>query len=193
MVRNAVIFSFIIFILLSCKDQVKEYSGFTQKELEYLLASTEIKVWERVSREEDGAEVIPDDCGMDNFLIFFQGDVGKPKDLLYAYNPNICDSLDFCNLHPDFCNSNVTNCAANPVLCDDLQEGLLYIGTWYAKAPFIVNSRSDTLVFTINGKTESIHVTDISSEYATFVYKNRQSTTGGTIEETYKYLSPIPE
>lgn len=193
MVKNAVIFSFIIFILISCKDQVKEYSGFTQKELEYLLASTEIKVWERVSREEDGVEVISDDCGMDNFLIFVQGDVGKPKDLLYAYNPNMCDSLDFCNLHPDFCISNTTLCAANPTLCDDLQEGLLYIGAWYAKAPFIVNSRSDTLVFTINGKTESIHVTGISSEYATFVYKNRQSASGGTIEETYKYLLPITE
>lgn len=193
MVKNAVIFSLILFALYSCKDKVKEFSGFTQKELEYLIASTNAKVWERVSREEDGEEVFPDDCGMDNFLIFEQGNVGAPKKLLYAYNPGICDSLDFCNLHPDFCMADIANCAADPAFCDDFQEGILYIGTWYAKAPFIVNSRSDTLIFTINGKSESIHVTDISSEYATFVYKNRQSSTGGTIEETYKYLSPTGE
>ncbi len=193
MVKKAVIILWIIFAFYSCKDKVKEFSGFTQKELEFLLSSTDAKVWERVSREEDGEEVIPDDCSMDNYIIFLQGDVGKPKDLLYAYNPGICDSLDFCNLHPDFCISDTANCAANPVLCDGLQEGLLYIGTWYAKAPFVVNSRTDTLVFTINGKNESIHVTDISSKYATFVYKNRQGAAGGTIEETYMYLSPTNE
>lgn len=193
MAKNIVFFLFIILSFAACKDNVKEFSGFTQKEMEFLLASYELKVWERISRMENGEEVIPGDCGLDNYLIFVTGNIGVPKNLFYAYNPGICDSLDFCNLHPDFCLADKANCADDPAACDDLPEGVLYIGSWYAKAPFIVNDRSDTLVFEINGKTESIHVTDISSEYATFVYKNRQSASGGAVEEIYRYLKPTAE
>ncbi|MCK5209374.1 MAG: hypothetical protein KAQ79_15175, partial [Cyclobacteriaceae bacterium] len=87
---------------------MKQFNGFTQKEMEYLLASDDFKVWERISQEENGEEILPDDCGMENYLIFLQGSVGQPKPLLYAYNPLLCDSLDFCDQHPDFCEADTT-------------------------------------------------------------------------------------
>lgn len=187
-----------MFLLLSilfsfCKDKVKEFDGFTQKEMEYLLASDELKAWERISQEEDGEVIVPDDCGMDNYMIFIQGSPGQPKALLYAYNPLICDSLDFCNLHPDFCQADTALCNADPGFCETLVDGVLYIGSWYAKEPFIKNSRSDTLVFEINNKKESIFVTGISSENATFLYKNRKGDEGGIITEVYNYSPPISE
>ncbi len=180
-------------MLLSCEDKVREYGGYTQKEMEYLLASDELKIWERVSKAEDGTAIDPDDCGMDNFLIFLQGNVGQPKPLLYAYNPLICDSLDFCLQHPDFCQSDTTLCNSNPTFCESLNDGVLYVGSWYAKEPFIINSRSDTLIFEINNKKESIHVTSISSLNASFLYKNRKGSEGSIITEIYKFSPPITE
>jgi len=161
--------------------------------MEYLLASGDLKTWERISIAEDGIIVDPDDCGMNNFLVFLQGDIGLPKPLLYAYNPQICDSLDFCIKHPEFCQSDTTLCNAVPEFCQSLSEGVLFIGTWYAKEPFINNARSDTLIFEINSKKESIHVTSISSQNATFLYKNRQGNTGATITEIYKFSPPTIE
>lgn len=193
MLKNLILYVTILFILLSCEDKVREYGGYTQKEMEYLLASDELKIWERVSKAEDGTAIDPDDCGMENFLIFLQGNVGQPKPLLYAYNPLICDSLDFCLQHPDFCKSDTTLCNANPIFCESLNDGVLYVGSWYAKEPFIVNSRSDTLIFEINNKKESIHVTSISSLNASFLYKNRKGSEGSTITEIYKFSPPITE
>lgn len=193
MVRNGIFFLLILFIFSLCNDKVKQFDGFIQSELEYLLASEEFKVWERTGKEEDGKEIVPDDCGLDNYLIFLQGSTGEPKPLLYAYNPLICDSLDFCLQHPDFCQADTALCNANTTFCETLEEGMLYIGSWYAKEPFIKNSRSDTLVFEINNSKESIFVTNITSQYATFLYKNRTGDDDGIITEHYKYLSPLNE
>ena len=171
----------------SCEEKVNQYNGFNQAELEYLLSSDAGKVWERVAQEEEGEEIIPDECGMDNYLIFGPGNVGDPKPLLYAYNPLNCDSLDFCTLHPNFCQSDTALCAIDSAFCASLGDGVLYIGSWYAKQPFIDNDRSDTLVFTINNATESVFVTSISSQYATFQYKKRVGDDGGIITEYYTY------
>jgi hypothetical protein len=175
---------------------VQEFSGFNQKELEFLLASYEGKIWERISRQEDGEEIVFEDCELDNYLIFLEENVnnaGELKPLLYAYNPNICDSLDFCSLHPDFCLSDTTLCAENPDFCENLEVGILFIGSWYAKEPFIENSRSDTLVFEINNKAESIQVLEITANYVTFLYKNRTGTSGVTVIEHYQFLPPTTE
>jgi hypothetical protein len=182
--------------LISCKDKVQEFSGFNQKELEFLLSSYEGKAWERISREEDGEEVVFEDCGLENYLIFLEDNVsnaGELKPLLYAYNPNLCDSLDFCSLHPDFCLSDTTLCGANPEFCDSLEDGILFIGSWYAKEPFIENSRSDTLVFEINNKAESIQVLDITANYVTFFYKNSTGASGATVVERYRFLPSTTE
>ncbi len=193
MVKNGIAFLSLIFILSFCGDKVREFDGFNQKEMEYLLSSSEAKVWERISREEDGEEILPDDCGMNNYIIFLQGNLGLPKPLLYAYDPTICDSLDFCIQHPDFCQADTMNCNADPEFCAALQDGVLYIGSWFAKEPFIENTRSDTLIFEINNKQESIFVTSITSQNATFRYKNRVGNNGGVIDEFYKYLQPNSE
>lgn len=193
MVRNGIFFYLLLLIFSYCGDKVKQFDGFVQSELEYLLASDEVKIWERIGQEENGEEIIPNDCGVDNYLIFLQGATGTPKPLLYAYNPLICDSLDFCLQHPDFCQADTTLCNADTTFCETLEDGILYIGSWYAKEPFIKNSRSDTLVFEINNKKESIFVTRITSQYATFQYKNRKGVDGGVITEFYKFLSPISE
>ena len=174
-------------IILSCSDKLRKYNGFVQSELEYLLASDPGKAWERVSVEEDGQEIAPTDCDMDNFLIFWQGNVGEEKPLLYAYNSSICDSLEFCNLHPDFCLADTTLCNADPEFCELFGDNVLYIGSWYAEKPFIDNSRSDTLVFNINNKAESIFVTSISALNASFQYKRRVGSGGGLITEYYKF------
>lgn len=186
---NRSIFYYFIFIILfySCEDKVKEFSGFTQTELEYLLSSEEGKVWERVSKEEDGNDISLEDCDLENYLIFLSGNVGDEKPLLYSYNPAICDSLEFCDLHPDFCQADTMLCNANTEFCEQLRDEVLFIGTWYAKAPFINNDRSDTLVFTINDKKESIFVTGISSEHAVFQYKSRTGESGGLITEYFNF------
>jgi len=191
--RHHAFIIFLIILIFSCKDKVKEFDGFTQKELEYLLAAHDVKVWERVSKEEGGVEVVPDDCGMDNYLIFIQGSIGQPKPLLYAYNPLVCDSLDFCVQFPDFCKSDTALCKEDPSFCETLGDGVLYIGTWYAKAPFIKNDRSDTLVFEINKKKESIFVTSITSQFVSLQYKNRAGSEGGIITEYYSYYQPEEE
>lgn len=191
--RNVLSYLFLILLFSFCDDKVKEFDGFTQKEMEYLLASDDAKVWERIAKEENGEEVMPDDCDMDNYLIFIQGGLGVPKPLLYAYNPLICDSLEFCNQHPDFCQADTTLCNEDPDFCEDLGEGVLYIGSWYAKEPFIVNSRSDTLIFDINNVSESIFVINITSQYAAFQYKNRIGENGEVIDEFYKLLESISE
>ena len=193
MVKNGILLLLLIFMFSFCKDKVKKFDGFTQNEMEYLLASDELKVWERISQEEDGETIIPGDCGIDNYLIFIQGKLGEPKPLLYAYNPQICDSLDFCKLHTDFCQADTAFCNVDPLFCESLGDGVLYIGSWFAKEPFIENSRSDTLIFDINNKIESIFVTNISSENATFLYKNRKGDEGGIITEVYNYSPPISE
>ncbi|MCK5467293.1 MAG: hypothetical protein KAI99_02245 [Cyclobacteriaceae bacterium] len=193
MVRNGIFFLLLIFLFSFCKDKVKQFNGFTQKEMEYLLASDDFKVWERISQEENGEEILPDDCGMENYLIFLQGSVGQPKPLLYAYNPLLCDSLDFCDQHPDFCEADTTLCNAEPDFCESLADGVLYIGSWYAKEPFIKNDRSDTLVFEINNKLESIFVTNITSQNAIFQYKNRFGIGGEVITEIYKFSPPTSE
>ena len=77
---------------------------------------------------------------------------------------------------------------SHPDFCASFGEGVLYIGTWYAKEPFITNDRSDTLIFEINKQEESIHVTNITSQFASFLYKNRSSSSGGVISENYKAL-----
>lgn len=193
MIKNGLIFLFVFISLLSCNDKVKKFSGYTQKEMEFLMASYEAKVWERISREEDGEEINLEGCELDNFLVFVQGTVGEPKPLLFAYNPTVCDSLDICTLYPNFCISDTTLCAENPEYCEELGNGVLFIGSWYAKEPFIENSRSDTLVFEINQEEESIYVTNITANYATFLYKNRTGTEGGTVVENYQYLPPSEE
>lgn len=193
MVRNGIFFLLLIFLFSFCKDKVKQFNGFTQKEMEYLLASDDFKVWERISQQENGEEILPDDCGMENYLIFLQGSVGQPKPLLYAYNPLLCDSLDFCDQHPDFCEADTTLCNAEPDFCESLADGVLYIGSWYAKEPFIKNDRSDTLVFEINNKLESIFVTNITSQNAIFQYKNRFGIGGEVITEIYKFSPPTSE
>jgi hypothetical protein len=197
MIKSSRIFIFILFVfMLSCKDKVQEFSGFNQKELEFLLASYEGKIWERISREENGEEIILEDCDLENYLIFLESNVnnvGEQKPLLYAYNPNTCDSLDFCSLHPDFCLSDTTLCGENPDFCEGLDNGILFIGSWYAKEPFFENSRSDTLVFEINNKTESIQVLDITANYVTFLYKNRVGSSGGSVIEHYQFLPPTTE
>lgn len=187
MIKNGLFFMIILIALSSCEEKVNEFNGFNQKELEYLLASDSGKAWERVSKEEDGEEIIPDECGMDNYLIFGPGDVGDPKPLLYAYNPLSCDSADFCLEYPNFCQSDTALCNIDSAFCAGLGEGVLYIGSWYAKEPFIINDRSDTLVFTINDEKESIFVTNISSLFATFQYKNREGSSGGVITEYYSF------
>jgi len=186
--RNLIYYTLLLILPVSCSDQVTKFNGFTQKELEYLLASDEGKVWERVSKDEDGEEIIPDDCAMDNYLIFLSGKLGDEKPLLYAYNPLICDSTDFCMEYPDLCQADTALCGENADFCETLGDGVLYIGSWYAKEPFINNDRSDTLIFTINNKKESIFVTNVTAQTATFQYKNRTGSSGGVITERYQLL-----
>ena len=180
-------------VLTSCEDKVKKFDGFTQKEMEYLLAGEEAKAWERIGKVENGSALVLEDCDLENYLILVQGSLGNPKPLLYAYNPSICDSLDFCNLHPDFCQSNLTLCSENTDFCAGLDQGMLYIGSWYAKQPFIKNGSVDTLVFTINKTKESIYVSDINAQYAAFQYKNRIGASGGIITEYYQFSAPVIE
>ncbi len=189
MIRYGTLILAVIILFWACDEKVRKYSGFTQKEMEFLLASESSKVWERTSVEEDDQEIIPDECGTDNYLIFVQGGVGLPKPLLYAYNPLICDSLDFCLQHPNLCQSDTMLCNEDSAFCASLAEGILYIGSWYAKKPFIKNDRSDTLIFEINKSEESIFVTDITSNYLALKYKNRIGSGGGIITESYQYLS----
>lgn len=193
MVKIFPLFVLFIFLLSACEDKVKKFDGFTQKEMEFLLSGDESKVWERLAVKEDGTEVTLDECGIENYLIFVKGNVGASKPLLYAYNQYICDSLDFCNQHPDFCASNEKLCAENADLCATLADGILYVGSWYAKAPFIKNENSDTLIFTINDKVESIYVMDINAAYATFNYKNRVGANSGDIIEYYQYSAPVEQ
>ena len=180
---------YILILFISCEDKVKEFDGFTQKELEFLLSSDEGKAWQRIAKQEDGNDVVLDGCDLDNFLFYVPGTVGAEKPLLYAYNPNLCDSLEFCELRPELCRADTMMCNADPEFCDLLSDEVLYIGTWYAKEPFIINSRSDTLVFTINNSPESIHVTSITSQNATLKYKSRTGENGGIITEYYHYSS----
>ena len=187
MIKRFFFYSIFLLFLLSCSDKLRKYNGFIQSELEYLLASDPGKAWERVSVEEDGQVIEPSDCDMDNFLIFWQGNVGEEKPLLYAYNPSVCDSLEFCSIHPDFCQADTMLCASNPDFCELFGDNVLYIGSWYAKKPFIENSRSDTLIFTINNKTESIFVTSVSALNTSLQYKNRTGSGGGLITEYYKF------
>ncbi|MCK5104433.1 MAG: hypothetical protein KAR17_16530, partial [Cyclobacteriaceae bacterium] len=84
-------------------------------------------------------------------------------------------------------------CNAEPDFCESLADGVLYIGSWYAKEPFIKNDRSDTLVFEINNKLESIFVTNITSQNAIFQYKNRFGIGGEVITEIYKFSPPTSE
>lgn len=194
MTQRGLLYFLTFTVLLSCKDVVKEYDGFTQKEMEFLLASYGGKVWQRIARIEDGEEIMPDDCGLDNFMIFIANAqqpviVGSPKTLLYAYNPVVCDSLEFCATYPEYCLAHKSFCEANPADCNNLQEGVLYIGTWFAKAPFIQNTPTDSLIFVINQVRESVFVSEISSEYATLLYGSRKTSTGGAIKEIYKFLS----
>jgi len=191
--KSTLLYFYFLILVFSCGDKVKKFDGFTQSALEFLLASDNSKSWLRISQEEDGQEIEPGDCGMDNYLVFLPGNVGDPKPLLYAYNPLICDSLEFCIQHPDFCQSDTMNCNADPELCDLFADGVLYIGSWYAKEPFIENARSDTLVFNINNKKESIFVTNISSQYATLLYKKRTGASGGIITENYNFTPVVSE
>ena len=192
-IRIILVAIFVIILSDACEEKVNQFNGFNQTELEYLLTSDDGKAWERVSKEEDGEEIIPGDCDMDNYLIFLPGSTGDPKPLLYAYNPSICDSADFCAEYPDFCQSNADLCRIDSTFCAGLVDGVLYIGSWYAKQPFIDNDRSDTLIFTINEKRESIFVTNISSLFATFEYKNREGSSGGVITEYYTFNPPENE
>lgn len=88
----------------SCGDEVREFDGFTQTELEYLLAGEGGKIWLRTGRQVDDVAIEQEGCTSDNYLLFLTADnsIGKPKPLLYGYNPTICDSLDFCTINPDF-------------------------------------------------------------------------------------------
>ena len=78
-------------------------------------------------------------------------------------------------------------CNADPEFCDLLSDEVLYIGSWYAKEPFIINDRSDTLIFSVNNKKEAIFVVNITSQHAAFQYKNRQGDSGGLITEYYNF------
>jgi hypothetical protein len=77
--------------------------------------------------------------------------------------------------------------------CDSLEDGILFVGSWYAKEPFIENSRSDTLVFEINNKAESVQVLDITANYVTFFYKNSTGASGATVVERYRFLPSTTE
>ena len=182
-----------IFLLSLCGEKVREFNGFTQKEMEFLLASDDIKAWERISRLEDGEEVEFDPCEFNHFIYFEQGGVGSPKPLYYSYNTSNCDSVEFCDRRPGFCEAHESFCEENPETCSELPPGFLIVGTWYAKEPFIQNSRSDTLVFDINEQVESIFVTDITANFATFLYKDRSAPDGGDIIENYQYFPPSSE
>ena len=116
--------------------------------------------------------------------------IGKPKPIIYGYDPTVCDSLDFCAANPDFCLSNIINCAKDPGLCNQLDDGMLYIGTWYAKAPFVKNSRADTLILEINNKVESVQVNNITPSEMEVFYKNRKGANGETITESYSQYVP---
>ena len=178
---------------VACGDSVRKFSGFIQMEMEYLLASTEFKDWERISVFEDGQEKEFDDCNTGHKIRFYQGTVGEEKDLHYFYNPAMCDSIDFCNEYPDFCEAHKNICEEDPDACSELADGELIIGTWYALEPFVENTRSDTLIFNINSSEESIHVTNITSKFATFLYKNREAAGGGTIIENYQSIEETDE
>ncbi|MDZ7604114.1 MAG: hypothetical protein U5K79_00675 [Cyclobacteriaceae bacterium] len=67
---------------------------------------------------------------------------------------------------------------------------MLYIGSWYAKAPFVVNDRADTLVLEINDKFESLQVLGITSTELEVFYKNRKGANGETISESYVQFIP---
>ena len=56
MSKSTIIYLAFFLLIFGCEDKVKDFSGFTQKELEFLLASEEGKAWERISKEEGGEE-----------------------------------------------------------------------------------------------------------------------------------------
>jgi hypothetical protein len=192
-------FRILLFVLIviglfsSCEDKVREYNGFTQSELEYLLSGEEFKAWNLMGIDEGETSIELDECQSDNFLIFLGGSTGDPKPLLYAYNTNICDSLDFCLQHPEFCLSDTTLCGSDPEFCASLEAGVLYIGSWYVKAPFITNNPADTLVLAINDKSETAYIPNVNAENVTIQYRRRTGENGEIITEYYYFPLPIDE
>jgi hypothetical protein len=171
----------------SCNDKVRDFAGFTQSEMEYLLAADSGKQWVRIGRTENGESVALEGCDFATRLIFLQDGVGVPKPLLAAYNPDACDSLSFCNVYPAYCRADSSLCAQNPELCDSIAQNEFFIGSWLAQEPFVENSRADTLLLEIDGVEEAVQVLEISGSFASFLFKEREGSAGAKVVEHYQY------
>ncbi|NJN27597.1 MAG: hypothetical protein HC819_17290 [Cyclobacteriaceae bacterium] len=171
----------VVFLLFACEDKVEEFDGFMQKELEYMLAGQDVKIWERVSESN------ANDCAAGNYLVFVQDSTGKtgtPKPLLFAYDPALCSAQIFCEQYPDYCASNADLCLLYPAFCNQVGEGFLFIGTWYAPLPAVENGSTDMMVFTINKKSEPVRVSAIDPEHLVLEYSREKPT------EEYQFVAP---
>ena len=149
--------------LYACEETIDEFSGFQKQEMEFLLAGSTAKVWERVTRWEDGMEVEFSDCEKQNRMIFIAGNNDASRKLLYTFDTIACDSAGFCSENIKYCISDTAQCNRDPDFCELLGEGTLYLGTWEVSEPPVEGGVTDQLLLKLWPRTRIITVTSISS------------------------------
>jgi len=177
---------FFAFLLYACEETIDEFSGFQKQEMEFLLAGDSAKVWERVSRWEDGVEVEFSDCEKQNRMLFIAGNNDESKRLLYTFDTEVCDSESFCNENIKYCISDTAQCNRDPDFCELLDEGTLYLGTWEVKEPASKGGTTDQLLIKLWPRTRITTVTSISS--LAFSYEFSELEANGTINVKEDYI-----
>jgi hypothetical protein len=147
----------------NCGEPVREFDGFVKGQIEYLIGGGEGKAWELVSRTIDGSAAGPGTCESGSFWLFVPDGRSGPNPLLYAYDPAICDSADFCSAFPDFCRYDSAFCAENPQMCAGVPPNILHIGTWAVKDPPILNTPTDTIYLYLWNETRTTHLQEITA------------------------------
>ncbi len=188
--KNTVILILLAFLTSVCSDPVREFKGFTVKEMENLLSgySSEDKDWLLTERTINDSPVEIEGCLSENRMVF---DVGSGVNLLsLKYNPQICDSLDFCTMNPVYCINDTAICNANASLCRENTEEYNYlnIGLWEVMEPEIDNGTTDSLIFMIYRDDIEVFVEKIDSENLILQYDLPTTSDPVKIREVYQYL-----
>ena len=176
---------FLAIILWQCADKVQDFGGFDYKETNYLLGGSGGKAWQRTARLENGIAIDLNDCETDNYLLFFPVSGSDPSKLVRAFNLNVCTPESFCAIHPDFCNADTMNCAADTAFCNQLTDDLLYLGSWKVQQKADNTQPVDTLLLTIGKNTIHAKIERLTSMYATFLFREEQAGEVITVEEEY--------
>ncbi len=184
--RHLYLLLFFALSLYSCEETVDEFSGFQKQEMEFLLAGDSAKVWERVSRWEDGKEIEFSDCEKQNRMIFLAGNSDESKRLLYTFDTAVCDSAGFCNENIEYCISDTAQCNQDPDFCELLDDSTLYLGTWEVMEPAIDGGTTDQLLLKLWPKTRETTVTGISA--LAFSFEFSESESGGIINVKEDYI-----